>query len=868
MKRRKVLKSMALSAMAVPALHQSSSTKVDSKVRNNAVHTVFYNSPWHNLPDMVWIGESFWANRLQDWEIRGGELLCNICDKNRTAHLLTYQLNDIGNFVQTSIQIKVNEKALDNQGLVGFQWGSQGRFDDYRSAALTGKGLVVGIDTQGLLHLDDMVSHKPIEQEYLSEGVELKFYISSDGHQVQADLSVWYKGSPISTLRKNEIPIDQAKGNIALYSHFDKPQKEDWSVSYSKWDLSGDLLTYDESHNYGPIYFTQYTQELGVLKLTAQLAVLPESVGPITMSIKQGDDWKVLQEQPLVPGSYTAHFRLEDWDGTVSQEFKIHFTFEDNNGHKTEYNYIGQIAEEPVDVENVKVLALSCNWDLGFPDLEFGKNASSHDAHIAVFLGDQFYEANAGFGVQMFPADKAALDYLRKWYLFGWAHRDLFRNRPSICLPDDHDVYHGNVWGEGGKATIAEGGAAERQDTGGYKMPGEWVNIVQTTQTSHMPDAYDPTPVLQGISVFYTSWKYGGIDFGIIEDRKFKSAPKNIFPPEAEVFNGYVQNRDFDWEGFKDDEHAELLGERQMAFLEEWIGDWTDKVEMKVLLSATSFMTMQTLPEGSNSDKITPKLPIPKYGEYVTGDYFTRDMDSNGWPQKKRDEIVRILRKGYVTHVVGDQHLASVAQYGVENFRDSNFAFTVPAIASVWPRRWWPPIPEQHRPLPGRKQYTGDFFDGFGNRLTVFSAGNPTKLDKTPALLYDRATGYGVVHLNKTNRRIRFECWDRFTNPIDHPQGQYDDWPVEISQYDNFASHSNVFLPTIEVKGLDRPVVKIYQADEQTLVSAVRLHTTTFAFPVLASGKYLVKIGDPDQDHWVERVLDTDEAGEVVVVEV
>jgi hypothetical protein len=106
-------------------------------------------------------------------------------------------------------------------------------------------------------------------------------------------------------------------------------------------------------------------------------------------------------------------------------------------------------------------------------------------------------------------------------------------------------------------------------------MPAEWVNAVQVTQTSHLPDPYDPTPVEQGIDVYYTRWDYGGVSFAILEDRKFKSAPANVLPAEARVLNGWIQNPDFDVRDHRDLPNAELLGPRQMAFLEEWAEDWS-----------------------------------------------------------------------------------------------------------------------------------------------------------------------------------------------------------------------------------------------------------------------------------------------------
>ncbi|MBY5958473.1 alkaline phosphatase D family protein [Membranicola marinus] len=824
----------------------------------------FYLSSWHEWPDMVWTGPEFWANRMQDWEIHNKVLRCNLCGPNRNIQLLTHQLSDEGNFMQTSIALRWNEEALQYKGTAGFRWGIQGRFDDYRSACVTGQGISSGIDQDGHLILGSHRSGKPVEKEFLLEGVDLKLFLNADGKKVTADLSAWYEGRPVVTLQGIEFEKEAMAGNIGLFADFEKPIQETWSVQFDAWELRGDLLDVNEEQVFGPVYFAQYTINNNVLKMTAQLAPLDqENLQAELWFREKKQDWQKVDSSAIDGWSRTAHFRVEDHDASKEYDYKVTTALTLGEGAEKKYEYKGRIAAEPHHKDTIKAVAFSCNWDLGFPDNELVRNAGKHDADLALFLGDQFYEPNGGFGIQMEPPEKAALDYLRKWVQFGWAHRDLFRHIPSICLPDDHDVFHGNVWGEEGKATIKKGGAAARQDSGGYKMPGPWVNIVQRTQTSHMPDPFDPTPVKQDITVFYTSWKYGGIDFGIIEDRKFKSAPKNILPANAEVFNGYAENPDFDFSSFKDYDTAQLIGDRQKIFLEEWVEDWSDRTQIKALLSATSFMTLQTLPEGTKNDQITPKLEIPEPGQYVSGDYYTRDMDSNGWPQIRRDEIVRILRKAYATHIVGDQHLASVAQYGVDEFQDSSFVFTVPAITSIWPRRWWPPVTDDHRGIMGREKYTGNFHDGFGNKMTVFSVANPVKTGLEPALLYDRSTGYGVVHFDKSSRRIRFECWPRFSDPAKGNQGQYDDWPFEINQLDNFGFSSRISLPPVEVTGLDNPVVMVYDKAGEELVSAIRVPESRLPYQasVLAAGEYVVKVGEPDRDLWKEQKVSTNGTG-------
>ena len=110
-------------------------------------------SKWHLMPDMVWTGPEFWANRWQDWEIRSGHLRCNIAGPNRNIQLLTHQLQPEGNFIQTSISVRWNKEAIEHPGIAGFRWGIQGRYDDYRSACITGKGITAGVDQDGFLVL-------------------------------------------------------------------------------------------------------------------------------------------------------------------------------------------------------------------------------------------------------------------------------------------------------------------------------------------------------------------------------------------------------------------------------------------------------------------------------------------------------------------------------------------------------------------------------------------------------------------------------------------------------------------------------------------------------------------------------------------
>jgi len=83
------------------------------------------------------------------------------------------------------------------------------------------------------------------------------------------------------------------------------------------------------------------------------------------------------------------------------------------------------------------------------------------------------------------------------WLKFGRDFGEIIRNTPTICIPDDHDVGQGNIWGQGGKITESRGGSS-----GGNYMPVAYVQEVERAQTSHLPDPYDPTPIERGIGVY------------------------------------------------------------------------------------------------------------------------------------------------------------------------------------------------------------------------------------------------------------------------------------------------------------------------------------------------------------------------------
>jgi hypothetical protein len=313
--------------------------------------------------------------------------------------------------------------------------------------------------------------------------------------------------------------------------------------------------------------------------------------------------------------------------------------------------------------------------------------------------------------------------------------------------------------------------------------------------------------------------------------------------PEARIWNGWPQNPDFNVIEDADVPGATLLGERQLRFLDAWAADWGHGTWMKVVLSQTIFANVATLPAGEKSGSNIPKLRILPAGAYAENDRVVNDFDSNGWPRTGRDKAVKIMRKAFDFHIAGDQHLGSTIQYGLEDWRDAGFAFCVPSISNIWPRRWYPSKPGKNR-KPGSPKYTGDFEDGFGNKMTVYAVSNPVFTGRKPARLYDRAAGFGVVTFNRLSRNIVIRCWPRGSDPSKPGSVQYPGWPVNLNQLDNYNRNAAARLPIIEVSGMKNPVVRVIDESNHEIIYTLRIKGTSFRPKVFKEGVYTVMVGD------------------------
>ena len=405
------------------------------------------------------------------------------------------------------------------------------------------------------------------------------------------------------------------------------------------------------------------------------------------------------------------------------------------------------------------------------------------------------------------------------WLKFGRDFGEIIRSIPTVTIPDDHDVGQSNLWGAGGKESHTRAG-----HNGGYAAPVEYVKMVERAQTSHLPDPYDGAAVERGIGVYYTSVTLGGVSFAIIEDRKFKSGPQGLVP-QCGPRPDHVTDPNYDPRSL-DVPGAVLLGDRQLKFLRAWAADWRD-CEMKCVLSQTIFCGAADL-HGKRS-----------YRVYA-------DLDSNGWPQAGRNRALREIRKAFAFMIAGDQHLGTLIHHGIDDWNDAGYSFCVPSIANLY-LRWWAPLEPGGNREPVMPQYTGEFLDGFGNKITMLAAANPGKQENHDKLT-TRAAGFGVVRFNKKTREITVECWPRNVDIADPKARQYPGWPRTVRQRDNYGRKVFAYLPTIEVAGMANPVVQVIHESSGEIVYTLRINGTSYMPKVFRNGTYTLKGGQQGTD--------------------
>ena len=738
----------------------------------------------------TWIGPEYWTNPLMNWRLSEGRMENTHSGWNNEVHSLTHQLKEGTGKFKMSVRLGLIgnlEESHLHEGFAGFKFGALGHRNDYRSNILhdlqngfarelmKDPPVRAGITSDGRLIIGNERSDQRLTGDQMKD-LLLKLQVDHSGNEINVRLLAFHKNREIASMDRN-LPRAILCGNVAIACHgLDPPANKNrfngvidhsrfW---FSDWNVSGDKFKANEDQTYGPILWSQYTLHHKILKLMVFLVPMEEAASRIAeFQVLTEDGWKTIAESEIDQLSRTALFRVEGWDDKKDHKFRVIYMWDATSGQSLA-TWEGTIRKDPVEKDTIVLAGLSCsNSDL-FPNRFLTENLLTQDPDLVFFSGDQIYEANGGYYVVMPETEsevpRAALNYLGKYWLSILGFRDLLKDRPTVMVPDDHDLYSNDLWGKGGLPM------GEHRCFGGYRGHPDWINMVEYTQMGNRPDPFDPTPVEQGIRVYTTSLDVGGVSFALINDRKFKSAPGDVIDSYEPLFvmrgkrnirtMDNINEEVFDTRKLDRDDLT-LLGKMQLEFLHQWS---KNNASLRAVLSQSAFCQ-------------------PHHLMYA-------DMDSNGWPQSGRKRALEVIREANAIMITGDLHFASLVQQGIDNWEDAGWSFTLPSASTNTHRFWRPKVAGQNR-LPGMPDYTGRYLDGWGNKMTIWAAVNPGTVNiEDPytgegkrTLEYIRKTtqGYGIVRFNKSESSVTFEAWPVYGN-FSGPEGreQYPGFPRTV----------------------------------------------------------------------------------------
>lgn len=802
------LLSLALLPLLASAANWSDGSKIHTLPDSQLTEISNWES-WSQMPERRWLGSGFWGNRLQDWSIRERKLIYTSAQLRmpKTMHSLQWQSTDAHAGFQ--LKTKLTLPTDQGDGFAGFLIGAgQGNLD-WQAASLisgtpgTGGGIMATIDFGGnhALRIRDNNDHsaglkiapvfpslKILQPAQRAQGAT-EFVLSlevipSANQTCTVRFSSWNSDESrlLSAVELKNIPNKHLQGNLALVANGGKLGAE---VSFKNWQIGGQRLAQHPERSFGPIAGTLYAHSAGKLKVAVQL--IPQGMhgqsvpADLMVGIQKQDtsgNWQTLTPPTTVSSDdYHTLFSIDNWDGSRRAELRACFKALDGTVH----TYPFTVIPEPAAGEQVNIGTFSCfgsisqyaqqpfnapapdevligRWtkaNVYHPYAETVSKAQQQDADIFFFTGDQFYE-NRPTAPDGGP--NPLEDYLYKFLLWHWAFQDITANYPCILQTDDHDVFHGDLFGED------KVGNTQSDQHGGYHRSLEFVNMIHKTMTSQNPDTLEPTPSPRsGLTNYYTSFEYGDVSFFVLEDRKFKKGAKSEDTDYPETY----------------------LGELQLQHLRDWC-----KTPMpgkhKVLVAQTIYAAMSLNAAGN--------MPY--------------DWDVNALYIDERNEIVQMLGEAKVVILSGDQHLSTFARLGYASHNDKTkpiqdaeysngpYQFCAPPGGNVFWRWFWP--------RPGLREldepksdisYVGGFRDFFGNPFTMLAVANPEKIElqtnmtrirlsvtqeeaaKGAAHHYrtNKGDGFGMMRFNQQDEVMTVEAW-----PV-YGDGQYPGFPQIIT---------------------------------------------------------------------------------------
>jgi len=111
--------------------------------------------------------------------------------------------------------------------------------------------------------------------------------------------------------------------------------------------------------------------------------------------------------------------------------------------------------------------------------------------------------------------------------------------------------------------------------------------------------------------------------------------------------------------------------------------------------------------------------------------------------------------------------------------------------------------------------------------MSVAAVADPLVTGRQPALLYDRATGYGIVRFDRKTRDITLECWPRFADPNSLEGKPYPGWPISSASSTTMAGGQGLAADA-QVPGMSDPVVQVIDEKNDEIIYTVRAKGDSF----------------------------------------
>jgi hypothetical protein len=224
---------------------------------------------WHELHDRIFLGESVWANPMEDWKVADGWAQCLVRSRFRSIHSLAHQIVNPEAGFTTSVRLRKPDGLESDHG-AGFRVGIRSQLEEYRSNCFAHRsGISAGILRDRLVLGGESA---PLEKPFPSgECLLVLSGTPGEGKRYNLELvATTADGKPLGSVSL-ESEKQEVIGNLALASQFEEqgggnaqrqtapPEERVASWAFTDWRAGGDALSNLPEQHFGTILWSQYT---------------------------------------------------------------------------------------------------------------------------------------------------------------------------------------------------------------------------------------------------------------------------------------------------------------------------------------------------------------------------------------------------------------------------------------------------------------------------------------------------------------------------------------------------------------------------------------------------------------------------------